>query len=182
MMYAPAPLIVIKYWPIYGSAFGWKPINRIWRFGPGWWIMRKLSGGLARQDVLAVNSQSPANMGKALPHESAVRQVSGQARYVDDMPEPANLLHAAVGGSQLTSGTIKKLDLQQVWRSPGVVDVITVNDVPGHTDIAPVFDGDPVLADGKILFHGQPVFAVLADTADNARRAALLAEMDIEPT
>ncbi|WP_416307973.1 xanthine dehydrogenase molybdopterin binding subunit [Neptunicella sp. SCSIO 80796] len=143
--------------------------------------MRKLTAEQFNQDTAVISRQKSLKTTKAQPHESAIRQVSGQARYVDDMPEPANLLHAAVGGSNVASGRIKKLDLQQVWQSPGVVDVITVADVPGHTDIAPVFDGDPVLADAQILFYGQPIFAVLADSTDNARRAALLAEIEFEP-
>lgn len=112
------------------------------------------------------------NVGKAHPHESAVRHVSGQARYVDDMPQPANLLHAAVGMSTSAAGKITKLDLSQVWAAPGVIDVITVADVPGHIDIAPVFDGDPIFAQEQVLFHGQALFAVLADSVMHARQAA----------
>lgn len=120
-------------------------------------------------------------VGRPHPHESAIRHVSGQARYVDDMPQPANLLHAAIGMSSSAAGRISKLDLTQVWAAKGVVDVITVADVPGHIDIAPVFDGDPILADQDVLFHGQAVFAVLADSVIHARQAAQKAELEIEP-
>ena len=44
--------------------------------------------------------------GKSHKHESAERQVSGLARYVDDMPEAANIHHVAVGVSSVTSGKI----------------------------------------------------------------------------
>lgn len=120
--------------------------------------------------------------GKSHAHESAERQVSGQARYVDDMPEPANCHHAAVGLSQVTSGRITHIDLSEVRNSAGVIDVITVADVPGHIDIGPVFKGDPVLANGEILFHGQPIFAVLASSVTLARQAVLKAKIDIAPT
>ncbi|MFQ3196555.1 MAG: xanthine dehydrogenase large subunit, partial [Paraglaciecola sp.] len=53
-------------------------------------IMRKLSTHLGTLGI-------QGNVGKAHPHESAIRHVTGQARYVDDMPHPANLLHGAVG-------------------------------------------------------------------------------------
>jgi xanthine dehydrogenase large subunit len=119
--------------------------------------------------------------GKSQPHESAHRQVSGQARYVDDMPEPANLHHAAVGLSQVTSGIITHLDLSDVLASKGVIDVITVEDVPGHIDIGPVFKGDPIFANKDILFQGQAVFAVLATSTTLARQAALKAKVAIEP-
>lgn len=117
---------------------------------------------------------------KNVKHESAIRQVSGSARYVDDIPEPANVLYASVGVSSATSGCINNINLDKVRASVGVIDVITAEDVPGHIDIAPVFDGDPVLAHKEVKFHGQPVFAVLADTVMNARRAANLAELTID--
>ena len=120
--------------------------------------------------------------GKSHAHESAQRQVSGQARYVDDMPEPANCHHAAVGLSQVTSGRITHIDLSEVRNSAGVIDVITVDDVPGHIDIGPVFKGDPILANKEILFHGQPIFAVLATSVNLARQAVLKAKIDIDPT
>ncbi len=119
---------------------------------------------------------------KLAPHESAIRQVSGQARYVDDIPAPANLAHAAVGYSKATSGKIISVDLSQVRASAGVIDVIVADDVPGHIDIGPVFGGDPVLADHTIKFHGQPVFAVLAQTAEQARHAATKAIIDVATT
>jgi xanthine dehydrogenase large subunit len=69
--------------------------------------------------------------GKSHKHESAERQVSGQARYIDDMPEAANIHHVAVGVSPVTSGIIESIDLSQVKASEGVIDVITVHDIPG---------------------------------------------------
>jgi len=129
----------------------------------------------------AVNTPSAFGVaGKSQAHESASRQVSGSARYVDDMPEPVSLLHAAVGLSQVTSGIITDLDLSEVKNSQGVIDVITVDDVPGHIDIGPVFKGDPVFAHNEILYHGQVLFAVLATSTTLARQAALKAKVKIE--
>lgn len=112
-----------------------------------------------------------ANIGKNIRHESAIRQVSGTAQYVDDQTLPVNAAHAAVGTSSITCGLITKLDLSAVKSSTGVLDVITVDDVPGHVDIAPVFTGDPVLAEKRVVFHSQPIFAVLATNVKLARQA-----------
>ncbi|QJR79546.1 xanthine dehydrogenase molybdopterin binding subunit [Alteromonas pelagimontana] len=115
------------------------------------------------------------------PHESAIRQVAGAARYVDDIPEPIGTCYTAIGTCPVAAGQLRHLDLSAVKASPGVVDVITLADIPGHKDIAPVFDGDPVFVDDQIKFLGQPAFAVLAKTMVEARRAALLAKYDIQP-
>lgn len=112
-------------------------------------------------------------------HDSAHKHVRGDAVYIDDMPEPAGTLHVGLGLSNVAHGKIKKLDLSAVRAAPGVVDVLTYKDVPGENDISPSgMHDDPVFADGKVLFHGQPVFAVVARTRDEARRAARLAKID----
>jgi xanthine dehydrogenase large subunit len=120
--------------------------------------------------------------GKSHKHESAERHVSGQARYIDDMPEAANIHHVAVGVSSVTTGSILSIDLSQVRASEGVIDVITVDDIPGHKDIGPVFPGDPLLAGTEILYHSQPIFAVLANSVNLARQATLKANIVISPT
>ena len=120
--------------------------------------------------------------GKSHKHESAERQVSGQARYIDDMPEAANIHHVAVGVSSVTTGIITSIDLSRVKASEGVIDVITVDDIPGHKDIGPVFPGDPLLAGKNILYHSQPIFAVLATSVNLARQATLKAHIVITPT
>ncbi len=137
--------------------------------------MRKL---ISQPDIQS--SESP--LLKPSKHESAIRQVMGNARYVDDIPVPADIAYACVGITGVASGTLSGLDLSAVKQAPGVIDVITVADIPGHTDIGPVFGGDPILVDGEVKFHGQPVFAVLAGTEEQARYAATLASMDITPS
>ncbi|GFD96383.1 xanthine dehydrogenase molybdopterin binding subunit [Alteromonas sp. KUL156] len=112
-------------------------------------------------------------------HESAERQVQGSANYVDDIVEPQGTLYAAVGLSQCAKGTINSINLDAVRESEGVVDVVTIDDVPGHKDIGPVFEGDPLLANGEIKFFGQPVFAVLATSVTLARQAALKGHIDV---
>ena len=114
-------------------------------------------------------------------HESATRQVQGSANYVDDMIEPQGTLYAAVGLSECATGHITALALCAVRASEGVVDVITIDDVPGHKDIGPVFKGDPLLAEKHIKFYGQPVFAVLATSVQLARQAACKGIINVSP-
>ncbi|MFT5162058.1 MAG: xanthine dehydrogenase large subunit [Alteromonadaceae bacterium] len=119
-------------------------------------------------------------VGKAKKHESAEKHVSGEAVYVDDRPVLPGQLHAAVGQSIHPHAKIISIDLTAVKAAPGVSAVITVDDVPGHVDIGPVFPGDPVLAQGLVAFVGQPIFAVAASSHDLARKAAKLAKIEYE--
>jgi xanthine dehydrogenase large subunit len=73
------------------------------------------------------------------------------------------------------------MDLSAVRAAPGVVDVLTGKDVPGENDISPTGRHDePVLADGKVQFHGQPIFCVIAKTREEARRACRLAKVEYD--
>ncbi|ESY48284.1 MULTISPECIES: xanthine dehydrogenase molybdopterin binding subunit [unclassified Mesorhizobium] len=115
-------------------------------------------------------------------HDSAHKHVSGSAVYIDDMPEPAGMLHGCLGLSTATHATISKMDLSAVRAAPGVVDVLTAKDVPGENDISPTGRHDePVLADDKVQFYGQPIFCVIAKTREQARRATRLAKVEYSP-
>ncbi|MFS2125174.1 xanthine dehydrogenase molybdopterin binding subunit [Pseudomonas sp. Pseusp97] len=116
--------------------------------------------------------------GKPREHDSAALHVSGAARYADDLKEPRDLLHAAVGLTEIACGAVLSLDLDAVRRAPGVVAVLTLADVPGHTDIGPVFPGDPLLAGERVKYHGQALFAVAAQSLIQASRAVLLAKVE----
>src|SRR5690606_9534263 len=114
-------------------------------------------------------------------HDSAYKHVTGTAIYIDDMPEPEGTLHIGIGYSTVAHATIKSLDLSAVRVAPGVVDVLTADDIPGINDVSPSgMNDDPILAPGKVEFHGQPIFAVVAKTRDQARRAARLAIVEYE--
>ncbi|MGB3597132.1 MAG: xanthine dehydrogenase molybdopterin binding subunit [Pseudomonas neustonica] len=138
--------------------------------------MRKLPRDISRQSGQAVGIA-----GQSALHDSAWLHVRGQARYIDDLREPEGLLHAAVGHSEQAHARITSMDLSAVRAYPGVVAVITLADVPGHTDIGPVFPGDPVLASELVEHIGQPIFAVAATSHTAARKAARLAKVEYEP-
>ncbi|WP_315919010.1 xanthine dehydrogenase molybdopterin binding subunit [Mesorhizobium sp. SP-1A] len=114
-------------------------------------------------------------------HDSAHKHVAGTAVYIDDITEPAGTLHAGLGLSNVAHGTLKSVDLSAVRAAPGVVDVLTYKDVPGENDVSPSnMHDDPVFAEGKVQFHGQPIFCVIAETREQARRAARLAKIEYE--
>ncbi len=113
------------------------------------------------------------------PQDSAGLHVTGGADYIDDMREPLGTLHIACGLSPVARGRLVALGLDAVRAVPGVVAVLTAADVPGKNDIAPAFADEPLLAVDRVLFHGQPLFAVVATDRETARRACRLAVIDI---
>jgi xanthine dehydrogenase large subunit len=121
------------------------------------------------------------SVGKPLPHDAAHLHVTGAARYVDDIPAPANALSLAFGLSHVAAGTITAMDLSAVRVAPGVVAVMTADDLPFANDVSPSNHDEPLLATGDVHYMGQPVFMVVADTHLNARKAARLGRVEIDP-
>jgi xanthine dehydrogenase large subunit len=119
-------------------------------------------------------------VGVARPHESAELHVLGQATYTDDIPEVQGTLHAALGLSSKAHAKILNLDLAPVLACPGVVAAYTAGDIPGTNDCGPIIHDDPIFAMGEVLYVGQPIFIVVADTHTNARRAARKAVVTYE--
>ncbi|MES2039506.1 MAG: molybdopterin cofactor-binding domain-containing protein, partial [Pseudomonadota bacterium] len=116
-------------------------------------------------------------------------KVSGQAHYAADM-EDADMLYGVVVNSNICKGHITDFVLDPALSVPGVVDIITHTNrpkirsfdlfykdmtAPGGSPFRPLYDD-------KILYSGQPVALVLAQTFEAARHAASLVELhaDIE--
>lgn len=130
-----------------------------------------------------VIAEPAAQVGIARPHESAHLHAAGTAPYVDDLPELAGTLHCALGLSPVAHGRITGLSLAALRAMPGVVAVLTADDIPGVNDCGSIVKDDPILADGEVRYLGQPVFAVVARTRDVARRVAAKARevLKVEP-
>ena len=122
-------------------------------------------------------TQESQTTGAPRQHESAAKHVTGEALYVDDVLEPRGTLYGAVGYSTIASGRIRSMDLSAVRDSDGVVAVLCVEDIEGQTDLAPVFDGDPILTSELIAYQGQPIFVVAAKSEIQARRAVRKAKI-----
>lgn len=106
------------------------------------------------------------------PHESASLHVKGEAVYVDDMPPPLGLLHAAVVFSQVAHGTVVRIDLDQARVMPGVVAILTSRDIPGQNDVSPSpIEAEALLAEGRVHFVGEPIALILARSEDQAYAA-----------
>jgi len=123
----------------------------------------------------------PGQVRQSRFHDSAHLHVSGKARYTDDLPEPPGLLHLCLGLSATAHGHIRSMNLDAVLSAPGVVGVLTADDIPGTNDASPIAGDDPIFADDLVSYHGQSLFAVVAKTRLEARRAAALAEIEYDP-
>ncbi len=114
---------------------------------------------------------------KSIPHDSSVGHVLGTARYTDDMPLPANIVHLAFGLSQNAHADLTSVDLSEVRAAKGVIAVLTADDLPFENDVSPSAHDEPLLATGMVHYIGQPIFLVVANSHLNARKAARLGKI-----
>ena len=114
-------------------------------------------------------------------HDSGHKHVTGAAVYIDDIAEPAGCLHVGLVLSTVAHGKVLAIHFDEARKVPGVVDILTGDDMPGGNDISPTGRHDePVLASDLVQFHGQPVAAIIATTREIARRAARLVKVDYQ--
>ncbi|HET7070557.1 MAG TPA: molybdopterin cofactor-binding domain-containing protein [Nocardioides sp.] len=128
---------------------------------------------------LSQRPESPV-VGETIPHESAALHVTGRALYTDDLtPRTKGLLHAWPVQSPHAHARVTGLRTHAAYAEPGVVRVLTADDVPGLNDSGIRHD-EPLFPD-EVMYHGQAVCWVLAETAESARRGAGRVEVDYEP-
>lgn len=115
-----------------------------------------------------------------MTHIDSHLHVRGESEYVDDVPPPPGLLHAAVFGSPKAHGVITRLAAGAARAAPGVVAVLTAGDIPGVNRFGPIIEDEQLLAEREVCFIGHPIAVVVARSAHQARQARDLIEVDVD--
>ena len=118
-------------------------------------------------------------IGLPLEHDSAHMHVQGSAQYIDDISVPTGTLHVAFALSNVAHGRIKRIDISEAKKAEGVHSVLIAEDIENLL-IGPIIHDEPLLASKEVLFYGQAIAAVLAESHELAKKAALLVTADVE--
>ena len=106
--------------------------------------------------------------------------VTGRSLYLDDIPEQQGTLYAVPYDAPTAHAHIKKLDVSKAAASPGVVRILTYEDVPGENQIGGIIPDEPLFAEHEIHFWGMPVALIIATSEDIARQARKLITIELE--
>lgn len=132
---------------------------------------------------MATKAEELGGIGVRLHRREDDRFVRGKGRYLDDIKLPG-MLHMEILRSPYAHARIKSIDTSKARALPGVVAVLTGQDLAAH-NLAwmPTLSGDTqaVLATDKVRFQGQEVAAVVAESPYVAKDAVQLIEVDYEP-
>ena len=137
-------------------------------------------------------------VGQSVPRKEDERLLSGTGMFVADIVLP-RMLHVAFVRSSIAHGRIKSIDTAQARRAPGVIEILTGEDirpflkpVPGMQNRPPKrwreavehdinIPDQPILATGKVRYVGEALAVIVAETRYLAEDAAEMIEVDIEP-
>jgi len=123
-------------------------------------------------------------VGQSVPRRDGIGHVTGQTVYVDDISFP-DMLHLKMVRSPIHHGRIRSIDFSEAEKVPGFVRVLTHADVPKNIytilcliGVGP--DEEPVLAVDKVLYKGEPIAAIVAETEAAATEAVSRVRLDLE--
>ena len=117
---------------------------------------------------------------RTLPHDSARGHVTGAALYVDDVAQRRPMLELWPVVVPHARARVTRRDAENARAMPGVVAVLFAEDIPGDNDVGAIRKDEILLARDEVKFHGHPVAVVVAETLDQARRAAQAVVVDVE--
>src|SRR6202140_1441020 len=136
--------------------------------------------------MATITDQGPAKVGaqvgRSVPRLEGREKVTGRAEYTHTMRLPG-MLHAKIFRSTVAHGRIRSVDVSAAKKVPGVIHVVTIDDVKKvipNPYYGPAFHDQPILADGKVRFVGEPVAMVLARDPHVAEQAVQLISAEDE--
>src|SRR6204780_3838249 len=135
---------------------------------------------------MPTNPMGGGQIGRSIPRLEAREKVTGRAEYTHLMRLPG-MLHGKAFRSTVAHGRIKSVDVSEAQKIPGFFRVITIDDVRKVIPdpyYGPAFHAQPILADEKVRFIGEPVAIVLAadpHVAEGATQAIVAEYEELEP-
>lgn len=140
----------------------------------------KLAGSFLRGDLTPNDvrpHESEGTIGVSLPRPTALLLATGKALFTADIRKNG-LLELVAVRSPYSHALIKSIDTSRAMRLPGVVAVLTAEDIKGTNRVR---EDQPILCDTKVHVMGDAVAAVIADTKQNALVAAQAVTVVYEP-
>ncbi|NP_001274196.1 aldehyde oxidase 1 [Equus caballus] len=123
-------------------------------------------------------------IGRPIMHLSGIKHTTGEAIYCDDMPVLDGELFLAFVTSSRAHAEIVSIDLSEALSLPGVVDIVTEEDLRGVNSFCLLIEPEKLLETQEVFCVGQLVCAVVADSEVQAKRAAKRVKIvyqDLEP-
>lgn len=123
----------------------------------------------------------PGAVGQSIPHDSLRGHVTGRSVFLADVPPARGELIVDAVCSPVAHGTITQVDLADARCVPGIAGLYTAVDVPRTNHFGPIEGDDRLLAEGDVMYQGEPIVLVAGETAGAVREAKKRVRVEITP-
>jgi len=110
-------------------------------------------------------------VGKGVARSDSLEKALGRAKFLEDYYIPGKMLFVKQVLSSEPHALIENIDYSEAFKVPGVVGVYTYRDIPGENQVGYALPDQPLLAERKVRYHGEPVALVAAWDIDKAFKA-----------
>lgn len=144
----------------------------------------QLAGRFIRRETTPKDVRSKIGkgmLGVSHPRPTAMHKACGLAQFNADIKLPPDAVELAVAHSTQYHALIKSVDTSVAAKMPGVVGIMTAQDIKGTNRIRVYYPDQPVLCEDRVRILGDPIIAVAASTRDQARAAAAAVKVEYEP-
>ena len=142
------------------------------------------TGEPVRKPSIPDSIHTHTSVGHTHLRPDAIEKVTGEAIYTDDL-EFDGMLYAKVRRAMIPHGFLRRLDVSAAAALPGVVSVLTAEDIPGeHNHGLVIYDWPVMVGVGeRVRYVGDAIALVAAETQEIAERASALieTEFDLQP-
>jgi CO/xanthine dehydrogenase Mo-binding subunit len=119
------------------------------------------------------------SVGKKVIRKDALKKVTGEALFADDMVFES-MLYGKVVRSEVPHGILKNIDVEEAKKVPGIKAVLTHKDIPGANRVGIILKDEPVLVDHKIARIGDPLALIAGESREAVEEAANRLKIEIE--
>ena len=105
--------------------------------------------------------------------------VTGKSIYVDDIPTINGTLYGVIFDSPLAHGHIESVDYSKALTLPGVITILTHEDIPGENQIGGIIPDEELFASKDVHFAGQPIALIIAESNQIGFEARKLIDINI---
>jgi xanthine dehydrogenase/oxidase len=144
-------------------------------------LIREVHRGISSGSRDDFNPFEQRVVGKQIPHLSSLKQTTGEAEYVDDIPRQDRELFGALVLSSKAHAKIISVDWSPAIGPRLALGYVDKNDISKEANLwGSIVKDEPFFADGEVFSHGQPIGLVYAETALKAQAAARAVRVEYE--
>ena len=120
-------------------------------------------------------------VGKGVTRSDSIEKALGKAKFIEDYYEPGRMLFVKQVLSTEPHAIIEKINYSKALELPSVVGVFTSNNIPGINNVGYALPDQPLLAEKKVRYHGEPIALVAAWDIEDAFKAVEYVEVKYKP-